>query len=97
MLEAIGMTGKQLKKMLAFEGGLYVAVSAVFTLTVGNLMCYAFVMAISNQMWFFTYHFTAVPIIFTLALLGIISVLLPVICYNKMCGDSIADRLRISE
>ena len=97
VLEAVGMTGKQLKKMLACEGGVYVAVSAIFTLTVGNLICYAFVMAISNQMWFFTYHFTAVPIILTLAALGIISVLLPIICYTKMCRDSIVDRLRISE
>ena len=97
VLQSIGMTGSQLKKMLIWEGGCYAIISWIFTLTVGNLLSYAFVMALSNQMWFFTYHFTIVPLILTLIILAAISVIVPLICYNKMCTVSIISRLRISE
>ncbi len=59
VLQSVGMIGGQLKKMLVCEGILYAAASIIFTLTAGNLIGYALVMAISNQMWFFTYHFIA--------------------------------------
>lgn len=97
VLQSIGMTGKQLKKMLVSEGGLYAAVSMIFTLTAGNLISYALIAAISNQMWFFTYHFTVTPLIYSALALAVISALIPVVCYNKMCKTSIVDRLRVSE
>ena len=95
VLQSIGMTGKQLKKMLIYEGGLHAAASVLFTLSAGNLISYAFVMAISNQMWFFTYRFTVMPLICSTAALVIISVLIPYVCYNRMCRKSIVNRLRI--
>ena len=97
VLQSIGMTGGQLKKMLICEGGLYAAVSIGFTLTAGNLVSYALIMAISNQMWFFTYHFTVMPLIYSVAVLAAASVLIPIVCYNKMCKTSIVNRLRVSE
>ena len=97
VLQSIGMTGKQLKKMLISEGGLYAAVSMIFTLTAGNLISYALIAAISNQMWFFTYHFTVTPLIYSALALAVISSLIPVVCYTKMCKTSIVDRLRVSE
>lgn len=97
VLQSIGMTGKQLKKMLVSEGGLYAAVSIIFTLTAGNLISYALIAAISNQMWFFTYRLVVMPLIYSAIALAVISALVPVVCYNKMCKRSIVDRLRISE
>lgn len=97
ILQSIGMTGGQLKRMLICEGGLYAAVSIIFMLTAGNLISYAFVAAISNQMWFFTYHFVVMPLICSMIVLAVISVLIPAICYNKMCRTSIVNRLRVSE
>ena len=97
VLQSIGMTGGQLKKMLICEGGLYAAVSVGFTLTAGNLISYALIMAIANQMWFFTYHFTVIPLIYSVAVLAAASLAIPIVCYNKMCKASIVNRLRVSE
>lgn len=97
VLQSIGMTGGQLKKMLVCEGGLYAAASMAFMLTAGNLISYAFVAAVSNQMWFFTYRFTPMPLICSVAALALFSLLIPAACYNRMCKTSIVDRLRMSE
>ena len=97
VLQSIGMTGGQLKKMLVCEGSLYAAASIIFTLTAGSLISYALVMAISNQVWFFTYHFTFIPLIYSAIALAAISVLIPAFCYKRMCRTSIVNRLRVSE
>lgn len=57
VLQAVGMTGRQLKRMLITEGTLYSAAALIFTLTAGNVLSYAFVQAVAGQMWFFTYRF----------------------------------------
>lgn len=97
VLQSIGMTGEQLKKMLICEGVLYAVISAIFTLTVGNILSYAFIVAISNQMWFFTYRLNITPLILTLAALAVISAIIPIICYINMCKTSIVNRLRVNE
>lgn len=97
VLEAIGMTGGQLKKMLVAEGALYALSSAAFAVTVGNLLSFLLVKAIANQMWFFTYRFTALPLVFSLLALFAITLLIPTVCYNVMCKTSIVERLRVSE
>lgn len=96
ILQSIGMTGIQLEKMLICEGGLYADFSVLFTLTAGNMISYAFVMAVSSQMWFFTYHFTVIPLICSIAVFTAISVLIPIICYQRMCETSIVNRLCIN-
>ncbi len=97
VLRSIGMMGRQLKRMLICEGGCYAVASSFFTLTLGNVLSYVFVLALSNQMWFFTYRPTLIPLILTLIMLCIISALIPIICYHKMCGKSIVEGLRLSE
>lgn len=92
-LQSIGMTGGQLRRMLICEGGCYAIAAALFTLTVGNVLSYLLVLALSRQMWFFTYHFTVLPILITLLLLAVISVIVPSLCYRQMCRRSITDRL----
>ena len=97
VLRSVGMTGGQLKSMIMCEGGLYAVISVLFMLTAGNLLCYGFVMAVANQMWFFTYRPTVMPLIVTLPALLALSVLIPFICYSAMCRKSIAEELAASE
>ena len=54
MLQSIGMTGKQLKKMLSFEGLYYAAGTVVASIVFGSLVSVIIVRAISNSIWFFT-------------------------------------------
>ena len=97
VLQSIGMTGGQLKKMLVCDGVFYAAASMIFTLTCGILISYALIAANSDQMWFFTYRFTALPLIYSFAVLVVISALIPFVCCRKICAASIAYRLRINE
>ena len=97
VLRSVGMTCGQLKRMIMCEGGLYAVISVLFMLTAGNLLCYGFVMAVANQMWFFTYRPTVMPLIVTLPALLALSVLIPFICYSAMCRKSIAEELAASE
>ena len=55
------MTGKQLKKMLSFEGLYYAAGTVVASIVFGSLVSVIIVRAISNSIWFFTYKFVIFP------------------------------------
>lgn len=97
ILQAIGMTGKQLKEMLLFEGVGYILITAAFVLTLGNILTYVFVMAVANQIWFFSYHFIISPMIVSVLIFCIFAVIIPVICYKNMSRQSVVERLRESE
>ena len=97
VLQSIGMTGDQLKKMLVGEGMCYIIITALLVLTLGNLITYGIIQAVANQMWFFTYHFVITPIVISLAVLIILATVIPMICYMNMCRRSVVDRLRETE
>lgn len=97
VLQSIGMTGSQLKKMLINEGLWYILFTVIFTLSIGSLITYGIVQAIANQIWFFTYHFIIIPILLGIPALLFIAVIIPVICYKHMCQKSIVDRLHETE
>lgn len=94
VLQAIGMTGRQLKKMLVGEGLCYSLITILVTLTLGNLITYGLVLALANQMWFFTYHFIITPLLICTPFLILLSVIIPIISYRNICRKSIVDRLR---
>lgn len=62
MLQSIGMTGKQLKRMLSFKG-LYYAVGTIITSVIFDVLSSVMVIrGISNGIWFFSYQFVIWPI-----------------------------------
>ena len=97
ILQAVGMTGKQLKSMLILEGVLYVIISLVLALTVGTLLTYLLVKAITSQMWMFTYRFIIWPQLAAVPVTLIFAWLIPTLCYENMCRSSIVERLRMAE
>lgn len=97
MLQSTGMTGKQLKLMLIGEGFIYALLTLIFTVTAGSLISYGLVQLIAGQIWFFTYHFTVLPIIICIPFLVLISLLIPVLSYHSVSKQSIVERLREAE
>lgn len=97
VLQSIGMTGKQLKRMLIGEGLWYTVITVIITLTIGSLITYGIVTGIAYQMWFFTYHFMITPILICIPALILMSIIIPAICYHNMSRQSVVDRLRTSE
>lgn len=97
MMQAVGMTGKQLEHMLILEGLLYGTGTLLFSITFGNLVSYGFIYMIGKNMAYFVWNFTIAPIILSIPVIIIISVILPVICYHILCKKSIIERLRLVE
>jgi putative ABC transport system permease protein len=97
MLEAVGMTGKQLKSMVMCEGIIYAFNTVIFSVTFGSLIGYGLIQAIAGQIWFFHYRFTLLPIALCIPFLILISSLIPRTIYRGMCRSSIVERLRIRE
>lgn len=97
MLQAIGMTGRQLKQMLICEGLLYgllaVTASTVLSFLTKPLLEYS----VGGMFWFFTYHFTLRPVLFIIPVFAILGVLLPLANYRNVAKQTIVERLRMEE
>lgn len=97
MLQAVGMTGRQLKTMLMVEGVAYAALAAalslVLSLGVGALMQHS----VEQVIWFFTYRFTLLPLLVLTPLFGALGVLLPLVSYHFTNRQSLVERLRVTE
>jgi len=97
MMNAVGMTGRQLKQMLTWEGVHYVALTAVCSLVFGSLLSYFIAQTVAGEMFFFTYHFTLLPILICLPILLLLSAIIPDVSYKTICKASIVNRLRENE
>lgn len=97
MLQSIGMTGKQLKQMLATEGLIY---------ALGSILCAVVILlfakpilkdVIENMLWFCTYKTTLIPILCILPLFVLIGIVIPILVYRSVVKKSIVERLREGE
>lgn len=96
VLRSIGMTGKQLKTMLIYEGLLYTA-SAVITGLTLNILMIPMSSVIEKIFWFCEYRFSPVPILITAPLFIIVGIVLPLITYRSFNSKTIVERLREAE
>lgn len=97
MLESIGMTGTQQRRMLQYEGLCYAALTILISCTAGIWFGRLLVQAIAGQMWMFSWHFTVLPIVICTPFLFALSLVVPVLCYQSARKKSVVERLRISE
>ncbi len=97
VLQSIGMTGKQLKTMLVYEGLYYtllaLAVSLVMTVCIGPLMG----TVLSDVFWFFSYRLTVTPILVILPIFLALGALVPLWTYRSVSKRTIVERLREAE
>lgn len=97
MLQSIGMTSKQLRKMLIAEGLIYTASSGAVSLALGAGVSALLANTVAKSLWFFTYQFTLLPLIVTIPILLIIGILLPIPVLKSVEKQSIVERLRETE
>lgn len=93
ILQSVGMTGRQLKKMLAAEGLIYAVGSILLALVVSVLSAPAMKSAVENLFWFCNYQNTYLPIICLIPAFVMIGVGIPVIVYHFTVKKSIVERL----
>ena len=94
VLQSIGMTGKQLKTMLVYEGLFYAlgaaGISLVLTLALGPV---AFT-AVGCLFWFFTYRLTLTPFLIVVPVFALLGILVPLAVYRSVSRSTIVERLR---
>lgn len=97
VMQSVGMTGGQLKKMLVYEGILY----TVFSFIIAVLLCFTvepFVLqAISETYWFFEGRVTLIPLFILLPAFLLIGIFVPLILYRNIAKSSVVERLRTAE
>ena len=96
MIQSIGMTKKQLCKMLVYEGLDY----AVITLIVSWLTSAFAVGVVIRAMvagGFTTFHFTLLPLAICTPILLVFAVLIPFVCFKNLEKQSIVERLRATD
>ena len=94
VLQAVGMTNKQLKTMLVYEGLYYALSSALSALVlsfvinplVGNLL--------ENMFWFFSARFTIVPVLLAIPIFALLGWLIPCMMYDNAAKCSVVEQLR---
>lgn len=95
LLEAVGMTKKQIVKMLVMEGFLYLL--GAFGIAV-LLICTCAEKLLANTLgkaFFFRMHLTIVPCLCMMPLLFVIAYFIPKILFRKMAKESVTMRIRI--
>ena len=97
VLQSVGMTGKQLKTMLVYEGLYYtllaLAASLVMTVCLGPLVGNM----VGEIFWFFTYQLTVLPIVVILPVFLALGALVPLWTYHSVSKRTIVERLREAE
>lgn len=94
VLQAIGMTGRQLKQMLITEGLLYVGGSALFSLVLSLIVNPLEIAAVNSKVWFCSAKFTIMPVVFAVPAFVMIAFMVSNLLYNRMQKESIVERIR---
>lgn len=97
MLRSVGMTGKQVRKMLVLEGLGYSVLGIVSSLILAALVNVTALRTITAGMDYFTYRFTLIPALLCAIPLLAVTALVPWLCYRKMAKASIVEWLRLTE
>lgn len=93
IMESVGMSKKQIKKLLIREGILYASGSVFITLTIGTAITY-FIFQSMNYMKI-PFSIPVVPLVCAILFVLIICILTPIVTYKKIIKNrSIAQRLR---
>lgn len=97
MMESVGMTKRQLRKMLIYEG-LY---SGFYTIAVSFLLTLIFTFGVLSQfskaVWFMSYKFGIQPLLIAYPVLLVLSALIPYLAFIGVGKQSVVERLRIAQ
>jgi len=94
VLQAAGMTGRQLKAMLVYEGLFYTLSSALCALVLSFVINPLIGDLMENLFWFFSAKFTIVPVIIAMPIFALLGWLIPYVLYYHAAKYSIVEQLR---
>lgn len=94
MIQSVGMTKKQLCRMLVYEGLYYAGITLAVSYAVSALAVGVVIRAMVAG-GFTTFHFTLLPLGICTPVLLIFAVLIPFLCFKNLEKQSIVERLRM--
>ena len=95
MLESIGQTKKQVKRMLMSEGAIYAVISAVLVLAAGIPISYGLFKLFSNQATYILFSFPLVQLIIMFAIIFTVCLTVPLIAYKSVSKVSLVERMKV--
>lgn len=97
VLQSVGMTGKQLNRMLITEGMVFAGSSVVITLILTIVMGPLASDVLEGMFWFFSYHLTVTPILAVAPVFLLLGAVIPLCSYHYVAKRSVVERLREAE
>jgi len=94
MLQSVGMTGAQLRRMLFGEGLWYAVLTLALTLTAGSGVSLLLIQGMAGSLGFFRFNFSLVPVLAVAPILLLLCAIIPLMCAKALQGEPIVERLR---
>ena len=97
MIQSIGMTKRQLRRMLVDEGLYYAGSTLLISYILGALSVSVGVRMMVSGDWTATFHFTLLPLVICTPILIIFAILIPYLCFKNLEKQSVVERLRATD
>lgn len=94
IMESIGMTKKQIKKMLIIEGAYYASITTLLTCTLGMGVVYLIAQLTKNIADYAEFVFPGMELIFLITLIFAVCLITPVMAYKYSSKKTVTERLR---
>lgn len=97
MLQAIGLSNKQLVKMLQMEGMHYSGISAALSVVLGSTLGYFFFIQFNKVASYSVYEYPLIPVLSLVAAFIALQALITFLVTNNLKKESMIERIRYSE
>ncbi len=97
ILESIGMTTAQIRKMLLLEGGTYAAITCIMVLLLGNFISYGIFTLFKTEATYAVYSFPFIALIISFLMIFAVCLTIPEITFKLISKQSVTERLRSIE
>ena len=97
ILESIGMTKRQLRQQVIYEGASYAIIAILLFSTLGTMLTLMLLNVFSSQVSYALCRYPVLPALLIVIALGILSTVIPTILFQCSCKTSLIDRLRSVE
>ena len=94
MMEAIGMTKRQMSGMLTADGMFYALLTILASAILGTLFSLTALRGMGDGIWFMRYRFTLLPLALACPVLLLFGALVPKAVYGLRKKESIIEELR---
>lgn len=94
VLQSVGMTNRQLKAMLVYEGMFYALGAALAALVLSVILNPLAGKLLENMFWFFSAHFAIVPVLLAVPAFALLGWFIPSAMYGQAAKQGVVERLR---